>query len=193
MRLLIVGALLIVVAGIFAQDSQNPRPNTYTTQALGRNAAPRLISPEVHADRTIAFRIRAPRAQEVLLTFGSGGKPQPMKKDDEGLWSTTVGPVEPEIYYYTFTVDGLRVLDMANPALKNGRALDASIVEVPGNPPRFDELQSVPHGTIQIRTYTSTPLKRVRKLYVYLPPAYDSEPKRRFPVLYHRHGSGDNE
>jgi len=51
----------------------------------------------------------------------------------------------------------------------------------------------VPHGSIQVRTYTSTPLKRRRQLYVYLPPQYDSEPARRFPVLYLRHGSGDDE
>ena len=50
-----------------------------------------------------------------------------------------------------------------------------------------------PHGAIQIRTYTSTPLKKIRRLYVYTPPQYDLEPGRRFPVLYLRHGSGDNE
>jgi enterochelin esterase family protein len=101
--------------------------------------------------------------------------------------------VEPEIYQYNFVVDGVRILDPGNPNLKNGRAIDASVVEVPGNPPRFDELQAVPHGALQIRTYLSTPLKRPRKLYVYTPPQYDSEPNRRFPVLYLRHGSGDNE
>jgi enterochelin esterase family protein len=90
-------------------------------------------------------------------------------------------------------MDGTRMLDMANPILKNGRAPDASVVEVPGTPPRFDQLQDVPHGTIHIHTYTSTPLKRIRKLYVYVPPQYDSEPGRKFPVLYLRHGSGDNE
>ena len=63
----------------------------------------------------------------------------------------------------------------------------------PGNPPRFDEVRNVPHGALQIRTYTSTPLKESRKLYVYTPPQYDTEPGRRFPVLYLRHGSGDNE
>jgi enterochelin esterase-like enzyme len=67
------------------------------------------------------------------------------------------------------------------------------VVEVPGTPPRFDELQDVPHGTIQIRTYRSTPLKRWRKLYVYVPPQYEVDASRKFPVLYLRHGSGDNE
>jgi enterochelin esterase-like enzyme len=116
-----------------------------------------------------------------------------MVKDDAGVWSATVGPLEPEVYTYNFVVDGVRIIDPANPNLKNGRAPDASIVEIPGNPPRFDELQHVPHGAIHIRTYLSTPLKRPRKLYVYTPPQYENEPNRRFPVLYLRHGSGDNE
>jgi hypothetical protein len=60
-----------------------------------------------------------------------------------------VSPVEPEIYQYNFVVDGVRILDPENPNLKNGRTLDASIVEIPGNPPRFDELQTVPHGALQ--------------------------------------------
>ena len=66
-------------------------------------------------------------------------------------------------------------------------------MEVPGNPPRFDEVQAVPHGALHIRTYLSTPLKKQRQLYVYTPPEYDTEPDRRFPVLYLRHGSGDTE
>ena len=121
-------------------------------------------------------------------------KPQTMTKDSEGVWSITVGPVEPEIYTYAFYVDGVRVLDLANPQLKTGsRGLDASEVEVPGTPTRFDEVQDVPHGAIHIHSYRSTPLKRLRNLYVYLPPEYDKEPRRKFPVLYLRHGSGDTE
>src|SRR5260370_12480321 len=67
------------------------------------------------------------------------------------------------------------------------------LLTVPGNPPRFDQVQDVPHGTLQIRSYMSTPYKKQRDLYVYLPPQYDREPSRRFPVLYLRHGNGDDE
>ncbi|MCC6365624.1 MAG: esterase [Bryobacterales bacterium] len=148
----------------------------------------------MHPDRHITFRIRAPKAAEVTLSFGAWQPaPQPMQKDNNGVWSITIGPVEPEIYTYTFTVDGVRMLDMANPHLKTGTGLDASVVEVPGSPPRFDEVRNVPHGAIHIRSYPSTPLKRLRGLYVYVPPNYDTEPGRKFPVLYLRHGGGDNE
>jgi enterochelin esterase family protein len=116
-----------------------------------------------------------------------------MTKDDTGLWSITVGPLEPEIYEYSFMVDGARVLDVANPLLKTGRQVSANLLDVPATPPRFDQEQNVPHGAIHIHTYTSTPLKQRRQLYVYTPPQYDSERARRFPVVCLRHGSGDDE
>jgi enterochelin esterase family protein len=77
--------------------------------------------------------------------------------------------------------------------VKIGTELYGSVVEVPGTPTRFDEIQAVPHGVTQVLTYLSTPLKRGRNLHVYLPPAYFTEPANRFPVLYLRHGGGDNE
>jgi enterochelin esterase-like enzyme len=185
---LLIAVALVSACLISAQDAPRAR-NTYHSSG-GASAAPRVISPEVRADRTIVFRLKAPTATLVTLSF-SGSKP--MTRDDAGLWTATVGPLEPELYTYTFVVDGVRILDPGNPNLKNGRAPDASMVEVPGDPPRFDELQNVPHGALHIRTYLSTPLKRARKLYVYVPSQYDVEPNRRFPVLYLRHGSGDNE
>src|SRR5262249_42551168 len=76
----------------------------------------------------------------------------------------------------------------------DGRTIDASEFEIPGNPPRFDELRTnVPHGALQSRVYYSTAQKVNRRLFVYTPPQYDTEPNRKFPVLYLRHGSGDNE
>jgi len=181
-------AAVAAVCVLVAQDSPRPK-NTYHSSG-GASAQQRLISPEVHPDGAITFRLRAPQASQVSLSF-AGAKP--MTKDANGVWSATVGPVPPEIYQYNFVVDGVRILDPGNPHLKNGRALDASIVEVPGSPPRFDEVQNVPHGALQIRMYHSTPLKKTRQLYVYTPPQYDTEPGRRFPVLYLRHGSGDTE
>jgi enterochelin esterase family protein len=178
-----------------AQTPVQPRVNTYRSSGAGGAGVQRLISPEVQADRRITFRLRAPKAAEVALVFGAWNpKPQAMAKSADGVWSITVGPVEPQIYTYAFQVDGLRMLDLANPNLKTGaRGLDASEVEVPGTPARFDEVRAVAHGAIHVLRYTSTPLKRLRSMYVYLPPQYETEAQRRFPVLYLRHGSGDTE
>jgi enterochelin esterase-like enzyme len=185
----VVTALLSAAGPVYAQDAP-ARKNTYHSSGNTAGAAPRFVSPEVHADRTVTFRIRAPKASEAALSF-QGMKP--MAKDAEGTWSITIGPLAPEIYEYSFTVDGARALDTANTLLKTGRTLGGNLLEIPGTPPRFDEVRDVPHGSIQMRTYTSTPLQRRRQLYVYLPPQYDSEAARRFPVLYLRHGSGDDE
>ena len=188
MRTTIVFALAAACA--LSAQTAPPRQNTYRVGGAGAAPAPRLISPEVHADRTVTFRLRAPKATAVALSF-KGSKP--MTKDAAGTWSITVGPLDPEIYEYNFTVDGVRAIDTANTWLKMGREVSGNLVEVPGTPARFDEVQDVPHGSLQIRTYTSTPLHRRRQLYVYVPPQYDREPSRRFPVLYLRHGSGDDE
>ena len=184
-------ALLLVAAALLLPAQDAPaRKNTYRPPAAGAPAAPRLISPEIHPGGTVTFRIRAPKATEVSLSL-QGAKP--MTRDAAGLWSITIGPLVPELYEYSFLVDGARVLDTANTLLKTGQTLGSNLLDIPGNPPRFDEIQNVRHGTLHIRAYTSTPLKQARHLYVYVPPQYDSEPARRFPVLYLRHGSGDDE
>lgn len=189
MKYAIAAAVVLAFLALVLTAQRALRPkNTY--HSGGGATAARLVSPEIRPDRTVIFRLKAPDAARVTLSF-AGTKS--MSKGADGVWVATVGPLEPEIYLYNFIVDGVRILDPSNPRLKNGRELDASIVEIPGDPPRFDEVQAVPHGALQIRTYDSTPMKGRRRLFVYTPPQYDSEPARKFPVLYLRHGSGDNE
>jgi enterochelin esterase-like enzyme len=177
----------LVSSVLVAQNvPQHREANTY--HAPANRPAP-FASPEIHADRTVTFRIRAESASDVKLSLSGDHK---MLKGDDGLWSISLGPFIPEIYEYTFQISGASVLDPANRWVKPG-VNAASLFEVPNDPPRFDQLQHVPHGTVQIRSYASTPFRKQRSLYVYLPPQYDSEPSRRFPVLYLRHGNGDDE
>jgi enterochelin esterase-like enzyme len=180
--------LMVFGCTAIAQQPQQPA-------AAGRGAAPpRVVSPEVHADRRITFRFSAPKASEVILRFAEGEtRSHPMAKGGDGIWSVTVGPAEPEIYTYSFLVDGVKMIDLANPVMKVGATIDTSVVEVPGNPPRFDEVQRVPHGSINIHTYMSAVENMQRGLYVYVPPDYYSQPTRRFPVLYLWHGGGGAE
>jgi enterochelin esterase family protein len=188
-RMFIRGISLGALASslLVAQDvAPDRRANAYHAPASPPVA---LVSPELHADRTVTFRIRAATASDVRLSLDGD---HPMVKDADGIWGVTLGPLEPEIYEYSFRIGGARVIDTGNKLLKTG-AFAASLLDVPANPPRFDQIQDVPHGTIQIRSYTSTPYKKQRGFYVYLPPQYDREPSRRFPVLYLRHGNGDDE
>jgi enterochelin esterase-like enzyme len=156
---------------------------------------PRIVSPEVATDRRVTFRLHAPKANEVLLTGEFLQGSTPLEKDAAGIWSITVGPIDPEIYHYNFTVDGLRTIDPANAELKTGSTAStlSSVLEVRGDRPAFYDGQAVPHGDIRTRWYHSKALGTLRRLTVYTPPGYDRETARRFPVLYLLHGANADE
>ena len=63
---------------------------------VARHGAP---LPEVHPDRTVTFRFRAPQADHVQLVGEIVGlnSPKEMTKDESGIWTATVGPLAPEI------------------------------------------------------------------------------------------------
>jgi enterochelin esterase family protein len=127
----------------------------------------------------------------VLLTgeFMQGSRA--LEKDANGLWSLTIGPIEPEVYHYNFTIDGVRTIDPGNPELKTGSTPStlASVLEVRGDRPAFHDPQSVPHGEIRAHWYQSAALGSLRRLSVYVPPGYDRDASKRYPVLYLLHGA----
>jgi enterochelin esterase family protein len=170
-------AVAFAVVAVVPVRAQTPPQPTTTTRA------PPAMAVEVRSDRSISFRVIAPKVSELQLRFGSSpavtaGPPPtyPMTRADDGTWTVSIGPVEPEIYTYSFVVEGLNV--------------GTGEVEVPGQPPRFDELQNVPHGSVDVHTYFATAQGLQRGLYVYVPPQYYTERTRRFPVLYLWTGGG---
>jgi len=101
-----------------------PKPLTLafavTSFAQTPPAADTLVSPETHPDRTVTFRIRAPKASEIGL-FGDWmpiGKLEPLTKGADGVWSITTGPIEATGHLYTFNVDGVTITDPINPKVK---------------------------------------------------------------------------
>jgi S-formylglutathione hydrolase FrmB len=50
-----------------------------------------------------------------------------------------------------------------------------------------------PKGRAECRTLSSAILKRPVRYCAMLPPSFDANPARRFPILYQLHGLGDNE
>ncbi len=58
--------------------------------------------------------------------------------------------LSPELYGYTFLVDGLRLPDPVNPHLKPMRSSTVSILDIPGDPPLLHDFQNVLHGTVRI-------------------------------------------
>jgi len=156
------------------------------------------VSPEVKADRTVTFRLFAPKASEVIL-MGSPGilevikEPKPLQKDSHGVWSLTVGPLPPGFYTYGYAIDGgLRMPDPSNPNLELRRWGATSIFTVPGDQKAVFEERPVPHGTVHIDFYDSKNLGGARMFYVYTPPGYETA-KDKYPVLYLLHGNGQIE
>ncbi|MBN1126889.1 MAG: hypothetical protein JXA82_17945 [Sedimentisphaerales bacterium] len=150
-----------------------------------------VISPEIHSDRRVTFRLQAPQANEVQLTGEAGSGP--MTKDDQGLWSITVGPLAPDIYHYSFHADGVQMIDPSNSNIKLGVRPRESLVEVRGETPMPYEAQPVPHGVLHMHQYRVDAINTTRSFVVYTPPEYGKDNTKKYPVLYLLHGSGDNE
>ena len=96
-----------------------------------------------------------------MVTGGElDGKPHPMTKGDNGVWTVTIGPLAPDIYTYSFNVDGVVALDPRNVNTKYGYGGfgPVSVVEVPGDGPQFYDVKPVPHGEVRIRPYVSKTL-----------------------------------
>jgi enterochelin esterase-like enzyme len=56
----------------------------------------------------------------------------------------------------------------------------------------FFTVRDVPHGTVTAISYTNH-LGAPKRMHIYLPPGYDQETTRRYPVLYLNHGGGDDD
>lgn len=153
-----------------------------------------VVSPEVHEDRRVTFRLSAPRAAEVTLNGDwEPGKTVVLQKDDRDVWSATVGPLSPELWSYSFNVDGVRMLDPANvDSSRDGRRL-SSIFLVPGpGSALYSYNPAIAHGTLHQVWYPATSLKMTRRGYVYTPPGYENGTAR-YPVLYLHPGGGADE
>ncbi len=169
--------LALLVAGLLT--AQAPAPDG-------------TVSPEVHADRTVTFRLKAPKAVDVTL-YGDWmpvGKPQPMTKGPDGIWTITTQPLEANGHLYWFNLDGLAIADPINPVVKLRQRTSASLVEVPAATPAAWEVRHVPHGAVVTAWHASTVLQRTERFVVYLPPGYEKG-NAKYPVLYLVHGSGD--
>lgn len=150
-----------------------------------------LKSPEVHSDRTVTFRFRAPNAKEVLLAR-EGVERVPMQKDEQGVWSVTTDPLEPDYYGYSFVADGVSLIDPSNHLMKPNLLWASSEVHVPGPASLPWEIHDVPRGTLHRHFYHSAIVGDDRDYYVYTPPGYDPAANTRYPVLYLLHGYSDD-
>lgn len=154
---------------------------------------PAISSPTVHADNSITFTYFSKTAREVKLSGEFLKEPVSLAKDTSGIWKVTVPPVTPDIYPYSFTVDGVGVADPNNTHIFANERFKRSIVDVKGDKPLVHSLQNVPHGKVTYHNYFSQTLNTTRQLLVYTPPNFDASGKTKYPVLYLIHGGSDTE
>jgi enterochelin esterase family protein len=150
-----------------------------------------IISPEVHSDGRVTFRFRAPNAKEVFLAR-EGAQRVPMQKDEQGAWSVTTDPLEPDLYGYSFVADGVSLIDPSNSRMKPNLLNTQSVVHVPGPASLSWEINNVPHGSLHRHFYKSGIVGDDRDFYVYTPPGYDPRSRTTYPVLYLLHGFSDD-
>ncbi len=178
-ELQLFAASLLGLAFGFSTFAQAPRP-------------PQLQSPVVHPDRTVTFSFRAPNARKVELSAQVLKANQPLTTDTNGVWSATVGPVEPNLYPYAFVVDGVSVADPSNQDLFPNERFKSSLVDIPGDKASLYSIQDVPHGDLTYCYYESKTLGRTRPLVIYTPPGY-RESRKKYPVFYLVSGTTDTE
>jgi enterochelin esterase-like enzyme len=188
-RIATIVAMIVVSVSLIAQEAGTTSPST----SGGMVAAAKVRSPELLPDGRVTFRLYAPKASEVLVVGNfPGGRGLPMSKDTSGLWSVTTSPLQPELWAYTFSVDGVRTLDANNYNVARDGVGFMNTVLVLGDQSAVFQPKRVPHGTMTAMWVPSTGIHTPRRMFVYTPPGYE-EGNTRYPVLYLLHGSGGDE
>jgi enterochelin esterase family protein len=192
--ILVCGA---AASAVLAQNAPAPTATPAPAAAPGRGrggfGGGAVKSPEVSPDGKVTFRLRAPNAKEVFVT----GISQPrlaMEKNEQGVWTATTEPLKPDIYSYSFSVDGATFNDPGNAQFKTAYgSAGQSEVRVPGpGPVSWAPAKDAPRGAVTRHFYHSAVAGDDRDFWVYTPANYDPKRKAAYPTLYLLHGLGDD-
>ena len=180
-RFTIITICLLAFTGLSAQELAN---------FAGRQP---VISPEIKGSE-ITFRVSAPYADAVKLSgsWAAGpGSAIDMKKNEAGLWSVTIPTPTPELYTYSFMVDGLSTTDPTNVLMQRDGTRYLSVLLVPGDA-TANYFEAKNRGNLSQVWYDSPTLEMNRRMFVYTPYGYETS-KTKYPVLYLLHGAGGDE
>lgn len=168
--------------------------------------AQQIVSPEIHEDNSVTFRLFAPNADAVEITgdflptvkmetpmgeMDGPGKVE-LTKDENGVWTYTTEKLGPELYNYAFLIDGFRTTDPNNPFLIRDVASSTNIFIIGGGHAELYKTNDIPHGSVTRRWYDSPGLDMDRRITIYTPPGYEKS-SAEYPVLYLLHGAGGDE
>jgi enterochelin esterase-like enzyme len=183
------------------KKGDEPKPEKKAPDKSGDEAKPASTNvgnstyPRVHTDLRVTFQFKAPDAKQVQIVgnFGLGkGGPWEMERGEGGVWTVTTPPVIPGFHYYKLSVDGVQMNDPASDSFF-GTGKPTSGIEIPEKGVDFYHAKDVPHGEVRSRYYKSKVTGQTRHVMVYTPPGYDTDLKKRYPVLYLQHGGGEDE
>ena len=153
--------------------------------------APSVESPEIAKNGSVTFKVKAPEADTVKLIIDTRVDTL-MRRQSGGTWTITLRDLEPDLYMYYYTVDGMKVLDNENAHtlrdVKN--VMNTFVLDPQGDCPMA--VHDVPHGEVRAVWYDSPTLNMKRRMMIYLPPGYEFS-RQKYPVLYLLHGSGGDE
>lgn len=167
--------------------AQTPEPVNDWKPAPSNQAGKQY--PQVNSEGRVKFRIMAPKANSVGVSFRDSS---PFTKGDDGAWTGYTRPLDDGFHYYTLNIDGAEVPD-PNSQYFYGSSRWGSAVEVPAKDADFYALKNVPHGQLREIHYFAKSSNKQRHAFVYTPPGYDQNSRKRYPVLYLQHGAGEDE
>lgn len=145
-------------------------------------------------DGTVTFRYKNDQAKEVLVDVQFAGRHAMQRDEKTGLWTVTLGPAAPDMYPYCFIVDGVSVMDPTNPQYFPNEGFKNSLLEIPAKQGSLvHDIRPVPHGTLDYIHYYSNSLGATNQAIVYLPPRYQENSEKRYPVFYLISGTTDTE
>jgi enterochelin esterase-like enzyme len=175
---LVLGQLCLAQSGPPAEDWKPATSNQ-----------PGKEYPQVNSEGRVKFRIVAPEAKSVGVTFRDSSA---FTKGEDGAWYGHTRPLDEGFHYYLLQIDGADVPD-PNSLMFFGAMRWGSAVELPARDQEFYALKNVPHGQLRELFFHSKSTDSMRRAFVYTPPGYDQNPEKRYPVLYLQHGWGENE
>lgn len=177
-----LSTILTILSAVTLASSQTPSWYNLTGKAY----------PQVNKDNSVTFTFYAPSANAVVLSLG---RDYVMNRNENGLWSVTSDPQEYGFHYYSLKVGGLSFSDPSVYAFY-GCSRYSSAVEVAENKTDsqwYLPKSNVPHGAVRSVKFWSGVCNEYRRMYVYTPAGYETDPGRRYPVLYLQHGGGEDE
>jgi len=192
-RIILLSVLMLAALSVSAQQRNNVAPSF---EGAVEDFKPNLTNqrghqyPMVNSQGAVRAQLRAPQANSVQLDIG--GVRYEMVKDENGVWTGTSAPQDVGFHYYQLNVDGASVPDPGS-LYFFGAGRWGSGIEIPSDDMDFWQVKNVPQGVIEEKYYWSKATESMRHCYVYLPAEYQSNPNKKYPVLYLQHGNAEDE